>query len=494
MNDAAETAVAIGLIQTAFTSQYVPPIMEGNGTHEPALKFAAQLVAHTDDDLLIQSIVAAALPETYTGDTLKELPGMITSARRKGFSARPDASEFSMNERGLFHLKQKGNASIPVFVSGPFEILGLARDDKSSGWSRFLQWRDADGGEHKYLASDRLLLTEHDAICGDLAHDGLKIGKGQQAALAKYILSVDATDRLTLVYRTGWHTVRESAVFALPGEIIGDVDGRVVYLGAEERRSDYAAKGSLADWRLSVSLPAAAHALPTFAISAAFAGPLLQPAAQESGGIHIFGNSSTGKTTLLKLAASVWGGSGLVHSWRATANGLEGVADRTSDIVLILDELGQLDSRDAATSLYMLAGGVGKIRMNRDASLKDIRSWRAFILSSGEMTVETKMTQMRGAKAYTGATLRLLNVAADRGLGSGAFDDAGSTGEIRDLVKAFGKPQRSVTAWPDQSSSNSSWRVENPARASAMRSTTSSGATWRKMLPGRSSARRNGSG
>jgi len=34
--------------------------------------------------------------------------------------------------------------------------------------------------------------------------------------------------------------------------------------------------------------------------------------------------------------------------------------------------------------------------------LKDIRSWRAFIMSSGEMTVETKMTQMRGAKAYTG--------------------------------------------------------------------------------------------
>jgi putative DNA primase/helicase len=53
------------------------------------------------------------------------------------------------------------------------------------------------------------------------------------------------------------------------------------------------------------------------------------------------------------------------------------------------------------------------------------------------MTDETKMTQMRGGKAYTGATLRLLNVAADRGLGFGAFDNAGSTGEVRDLVKAL---------------------------------------------------------
>jgi putative DNA primase/helicase len=108
-----------------------------------------------------------------------------------------------------------------------------------------------------------------------------------------------------------------------------------------------------------------------------------------------------------------------------------------TDVLLILDELGQLDSKDAASCLYMLAGGVGKIRMNRDATLKDIRSGRAFILSSGEMTVETKMTQMRGAKAYTGATLRLLNVEADRGLGFGVFDNAGSTGEVRELVEAF---------------------------------------------------------
>jgi putative DNA primase/helicase len=173
-------------------------------------------------------------------------------------------------------------------------------------------------------------------------------------------------------------------------------------------------------------------------ISAAFVGPLLHLAGLESGGLHLFGTSSTGKTTLLKLAASVWGDSGVVRSWRATANGLEGVANRTSDVILILDELGQRDTKDAATALYMLASGVGKIRMNRNATLQDIKTWRAFMLSSGEMTVEAKMTQLRGSKAYTGATLRLLNVAADRGLGFGVFDGAGATGDVRDLVNAFG--------------------------------------------------------
>jgi hypothetical protein len=126
-----------------------------------------------------------------------------------------------------------------------------------------------------------------------------------------------------------------------------------------------------------VSTPAGQHSLPTLAISASLAGPLLHVAGLESGGIHLFGNSSTGKTTLLKLAASVWGDGGLVHSWRATSNGLEGIANRTSDVALILDELGQLETREAATSLYMLASGAGKVRMNRNATLQDIKTWRA---------------------------------------------------------------------------------------------------------------------
>ena len=57
--------------------------------------------------------------------------------------------------------------------------------------------------------------------------------------------------------------------------------------------------------------------------------------------------------------------------------------------------------------------------------------------TSGEITVEVKITQLRGAKAYTGATLRLLNVAADQRLGFGVFDSAGPTGDIRDLLKDF---------------------------------------------------------
>jgi len=60
------------------------PLLEGQGTHDPALALVAKLVRVAEDDQ-IETIVRALLPENYSGDTLDELPGMIRSAREKGF-------------------------------------------------------------------------------------------------------------------------------------------------------------------------------------------------------------------------------------------------------------------------------------------------------------------------------------------------------------------------------------------------------------------------
>ena len=434
-----QTTVSIDLMRAVICSEFVPPLFSGAETHEPTLRLVGQLVRHTQDDEAICRIIAAGLPEDYSGDSLDELPGMIADARKKGFDKpAPKSAEFEMTESGLIFFKSTGKSVIAVNVSDRFEILALVRDAKSAGWARLLRFRDADKQEHEFIAPNKQLLSDHDAVCGDMAEQGLRISKGQQGNLARYILASKVDVRVTQVRRIGWHKIGERDVFVFPSQVIGDPLSRVIYEANEKRQDEYSIRGTLSDWRQEVSIPAGQHPLPTLAISASLAGPLLHLAGLESGGIHLFGNSSTGKTTLLKLAASVWGDGGLVHSWRATSNGLEGIAGRTSDVALILDELGQLDTREAATSFYMLASGVGKIRMNRNATVQDIKTWRAFIMSSGEMTVEAKITQLRGAKAYAGATLRLVNVGADRGLGFGVFDSAGPTGDVRDLVNAFG--------------------------------------------------------
>ena len=65
----------------------------------------------------------------------------------------------------------------------------------------------------------------------------------------------------------------------------------------------------------------------------------------ESGGFHYRGDSSGGKTTALKLAASVYGGTSYLQRWRSTDNALEATAAQHSDCLLILDELAQTDPK-----------------------------------------------------------------------------------------------------------------------------------------------------
>jgi putative DNA primase/helicase len=224
----------------------------------------------------------------------------------------------------------------------------------------------------------------------------------------------------------------------LPSETIGPVAAETVILeGAAS--APYEVRGTLADWRAGVGALASGHVLPQLPISAAIAGPLFALAGGEGGGVHFHGLSSKGKTTILQAAASVWGrgaSDGYMRTWRATANGLEGGAALATDTALVLDEMGVLDSREAAAAIYALANGGGKQRAGRDGALREPKSWRVSIVSSGEIPFEAKLTEGK-SKARAGQMIRLLDIPADRGLGFGVFDNGGATGDASKLAGAI---------------------------------------------------------
>lgn len=104
----------------------------------------------------------------------------------------------------------------------------------------------------------------------------------------------------------------------------------------------------------------------------------------------------------------------------------------------MLDEIGIGEPRDIAAAVYTLAIGVGKQRAGRDGGLREPKTWRVFTLSSGEMTVATKLAENGGRKIRAGQTVRLFDVPAERGLGFGAFDHAGNyddAGKLADAIK-----------------------------------------------------------
>jgi putative DNA primase/helicase len=267
----------------------------------------------------------------------------------------------------------------------------------------------------------------------------LGIARNQQRAFASYLAGANVRGRVTMVYRTGWHEIGGHLAFVLPAETIGPKGAGAIILNAAAH-GPYEARGALVDWQQggwrAGERPCACGSRD---ISCAGRASLT---ARYAGGrrAQFLGPSSTGKTTLLQAAASVWGrgaSPGYIRTWRATANGLEGAAAGATDTALVLDELGVVEARDAAAAFCGLANGSGKARAARDGTLREPKSWRVLILSSGEIPAETKLLEDRGRKARAGQLVRMLDIPVDRGKGYGAFDNAGPEGEAGKLAKAL---------------------------------------------------------
>lgn len=204
-------------------------------------------------------------------------------------------------------------------------------------------------------------------------------------------------------------------------------DGRV--LGAArvvpDLISDHVAaamhkKGTLEEWRATVAAPSAGNPLMVFALSLAFSGPLLAVLGREGGGFHLRGASSSGKSTLQKMAASVWGAPAFKQSWRSTDNAIEGIAATCNDSLLVLDELHQVDPRIAGDIVYTLANGAGKNRSRSDGKLHGTMRWTMPFLSSGEISLEEHMN-VGGREIQAGQDIRLVDIVADD-RPHGAFD------------------------------------------------------------------------
>ncbi|HHJ4567753.1 TPA: DUF927 domain-containing protein [Citrobacter farmeri] len=140
----------------------------------------------------------------------------------------------------------------------------------------------------------------------------------------------------------------------------------------------------------------------------------LPPVRHKAGGYHLKGESTDGKTTTMKVAASVCGGTDFWHTWRATGNALEGTASRRNDATLMLDEIREVDGREAGNIAYMLANGQGKARARTDGSVRETNRWNLLFLSTGELSL-VEHAASAGERTYAGVEVRMIQIPSDSG-------------------------------------------------------------------------------
>ena len=371
--------------------------------------------------------LADALPDGVAPGRLAELvddaPDGVAAELPPGFRLTP---------KGLFFFPDptKNNPEgLPDFIAAPFRVVGETRSDTGEAWGLFLRWRDREGRPHQWAIPRRLIHRPGNEIAEELEHAGLSCGPDARAhdLLKRFVGGVKAPRLLRCVTRTGWHQGEAAPVFVLPGGAAFGRGAANTILQADHASADaaYRAAGTLAGWQNGVAALAEGNDRLALFLAAAFAGPLLDVLGELSGGLHLVGDSRTGKSTAAVVAASVWGkptADAQLRAWRGTANGLEGTAAETSDALLILDEMGQADAREVGDVVYMLANEAGKQRASRTGTARRRQSWRVLFLSTGEITLAQKMGEA-GKRAMAGLGVRLVDLPANAGAGMGVFQE-----------------------------------------------------------------------
>ena len=328
-----------------------------------------------------------------------------------------------------------------IYAGSPLVVLGRTRAQRD-GWGYRVALRTPAGEWPTLTIPAHLLAGDGRELREVLARAGaiLPQSRNGRQALAEYIGYASGGPILEIATRPGWH----GDSFVLPDRIIGPVGADEIQLDMGDKQHFLAQAGSMAGWQ-ELARHAEHNSRAAFVICAALAAPLLGLLSRSGFGVHLFGQSSRGKTTLLTLAGSVWGGGndGFVRNWRVTSNGAEELLSDHNDLLLPLDELTTVAPEIAAELYYLLANGHGKTRATREGEARAATQSRALVLSSGENSAAQQIGLARGRVRLTGGlAVRMIDVPVEHAPGE-SFEDLAGFGSAGELAEAISTLARS---------------------------------------------------
>lgn len=338
-------------------------------------------------------------------------------------------SRFELRDDGVYYLgfelnkrTDKYEPARPLWVCSPLKVTACTFDVNGENHGRLLEFVDVNGTPHRWAMPMNMLSGSGEELRSELLRQGLliSINAGARQRLGEYIQETIPARRARCVGQAGWASDACEA-FVFPNRTLGEGVETVLFQSDNAEDSPYRDRGTLAEWWQHVAAPCVGNSRLVFAVSCAFAGPLLGMAGADGGGIHLRGASSVGKTTALRVAASVWGGRNYLKRWRSTDNGLEALAALHSDTLLVLDEIGQMEGRSVGEAAYMLESGRGKQRATQKGGARSVKTWRCLFLSTGEISLADHAAAT-GKRTHAGQEIRLFDIPADAGKEMGMFE------------------------------------------------------------------------
>lgn len=121
--------------------------------------------------------------------------------------------------------------------------------------------------------------------------------------------------------------------------------------------------------------------------------------------VQLSGDSSTGKSTAMMVALSLYGGmtntndkTSLFSSWNTTDNAMFEMLSGNYGIAVGFDEVGMSKNKKFASIIYRTVEGKEKQRLEYGVGNRMVREWHTTIISTGEIPLEDDTDQATGQK------------------------------------------------------------------------------------------------
>jgi hypothetical protein len=320
----------------------------------------------------------------------------------------------------------------PIVITRIFEVL------QAGGERHEIRFRDARGRWRAVVVPREVTGSTREIVAALRPHGAL-INASTAMGVTKYLDAFERDngaliERALCVAQTGWHQGQfvmggaplMASPTAQPIRLDGSPELQRIAAAVQPARG-----AELAAHLEALAVPIAASTECALAVYAALSAPLLHVLDVGNFAVHLSGDSSRGKTSMLRIAASVFGdprSANWVASWNATLAGLEQRATLLNDLPQCYDEVGVADPELIRSMVYTLVNGEGRTRSTKEATVRFTPRWRTVVLSTGEPEIVTE-------RDPTGAQARVINVPV---LGFGGLGAAEIDVLVRECARHYG--------------------------------------------------------
>lgn len=170
-------------------------------------------------------------------------------------------------------------------------------------------------------------------------------------------------------------------------------------------------KGTIEGWKEGLKAYNKTDYWAWFGICLGFAAPLMKlfNNSAQNGIVNFYSNESgTGKSTLQAAIGSIWGHPKDQMITVSTHNARLELMGMRKNLPMIMDEITGIEGRELSELIFNMANGTGKLRLNNDSSLKEVKKWETISITSANNTLLDRLLAMSSTRE--GEQMRAIDV------------------------------------------------------------------------------------